>query len=120
MNLHPTEKQFELEFSVELRTRDPTNFRETDFLNRFDDELLDRILIDSSAKFILQFRDLDKISQEILSRMNLINNRAKWSNRPLWKIEKHNFEKKRIQKDNNYGRLTFYVISFCVFYNSFR
>lgn len=49
MNLHPTEKQFELEFSVELRTRDPTNFRETDFLNRFDDELLDRILIDSSA-----------------------------------------------------------------------
>lgn len=56
MNLHPTEKQFELEFSVELRTRDPTNFRETDFLNRFDDELLDRILIDSSAKCILQFR----------------------------------------------------------------
>lgn len=119
MNLHPTEKQFELEFSVELRTRDPTNFRETDFLNRFDDELLDRILIDSSAKCILQF-NLDKISQEILSRMNLINNRAKWSNRPLWKIEKHNFEKKRIQKDNNYGRLTFYIISFCVFYNSFR
>lgn len=95
MNLHPTEKQFELEFSVELRTRDPTNFRETDFLNRFDDELLDRILIDSSAKCILQFRDLDKISQEILSRMNLINNRAKWSNRPFWKIEKHNFEKKK-------------------------
>lgn len=54
--------EFELEFSVELRTRDPTNFRETDSLNRSNDELLNRIFIDSSAKCILHFRDLDNFT----------------------------------------------------------